>query len=53
MCNEYKQDLLISEDLYKRTEDKNTYLFKETGRIKLKGKRRSTGIYQVKEKKIT
>ena len=50
MCNEYKQDLLISEDLYKRTEDKDTYLFKEISRIKLKGKRKSTGIYQVKER---
>lgn len=51
MCNEYQQDLLISEDLYKRTEDKDAYLFKETGRIKLKGKSKSTGIYQVKERK--
>lgn len=53
MCTEYKQELLISEDLYKRTEDKEAYLFKEIGRIKLKGKRKSTGIYQVKEKKIS
>lgn len=51
MCKEYNQDLLISEDLYKRTEDKEAYLFKEIGRIKLKGKRRSTGIYLVKERK--
>ena len=52
LCNEYHQDLLISEDLYKRTESKNdTFLFKETGRIKLKGKSKSTGIYQVKEGK--
>jgi adenylate cyclase len=50
MCKEYRQDLLISEDLYKRTEDKNTYHFKEIGRIKLKGKTRSTVIYQVKER---
>ncbi|MBN1597848.1 MAG: adenylate/guanylate cyclase domain-containing protein [Bacteroidales bacterium] len=53
MCNEYRQDLLISEDLYKRTEDKDAYFFKEIGIIKLKGKRKSTGIYQVKEKKPT
>lgn len=52
MCSEYKQDLLISEDLYKRTEDKDDYIFKEIGRIKLKGKRKGTGIYQVNEKKI-
>jgi class 3 adenylate cyclase len=51
MCKEYQQDLLICEDLYKRTEDKESYLFKEIGKIKLKGKRRSTGIYQVKERK--
>jgi adenylate cyclase len=50
LCKEYRQDLLISEDLYKRTEDKETYLFKEIGKIKLKGKRKSTGIYQVKER---
>jgi len=53
MCNEYRQDLLISEELYKRTEDKDAYLFKEIGRIKLEGKRKSTGIYQVKERKTT
>ena len=53
MCNEYHQDLLISEDLYNRTENKDAYLFKEIDRIKLKGKRKSTGIYQVKEKKTT
>ncbi len=53
MCNEYHQDLLISEDLYERTENKEAYLFKEIGRIKLKGKRKSTGIYQVKERKTT
>ena len=51
MCKEYHQDLLISEDLYKRTENKDAYLFKEIGRIKLKGKRKGTGIYQVKERK--
>ena len=51
MCNEVHQDLLISEDLYNRTENKNAYIFKEIGRIKLKGKRKSTGIYQVKERK--
>jgi adenylate cyclase len=50
MCKENRQDLLISEDLYKRTENKGNYLFKEIGRIRLKGKNRSTGIYQVKER---
>ncbi len=51
MCNEYKQNLLISEDLYQRTERKDAYLFQEIGTIKLKGKRKSTGIYQVKERR--
>lgn len=50
MCKEYRQDLLISGDLYNRTEGKDAYLFKEIGRIKLKGKNKSTGIYQVKER---
>lgn len=49
-CTEYRQDLLISEELYKRTEDRESWLFEEVGRIKLKGKRKSTGIYKVKEK---
>ena len=53
MCKEYKQDLLISEDLYNRTEVTDKYLFKEIGRVKLEGKRKSTGIYQVKERKNT
>ena len=48
MCNQYKQDLLISEDLFKRTESQEAYLFEEIEKIKLKGKRRSTGIYRVK-----
>ena len=51
MCKEYRQDLLISEDLYQRTRDKNVYLYKEIDKIKLKGKRKSTGIYQVKERR--
>lgn len=52
MCTEYRQSLLISEDLYNRTEVTDGYLFKEIGRIKLKGKRKSTGIYQVKERNV-
>ncbi len=51
MCNEFHQELLISEDLYKRTENNGSYIFKEIGSIKLKGKRKNTGIYQVKVKK--
>lgn len=49
MCNQYKQELLISEDLFKRTEHNGSYVFDEIERIKLKGKNRSTGIYKVKE----
>jgi adenylate cyclase len=52
MCKEYRQNLLISEDLYNRTEVTDAYLFKETGKIKLKGKRKSTGIYHVKERNV-
>jgi len=48
MCNQYKHELLISEDLFKRTKDKEAYVFEEIERIKLKGKKRSTGIYKVK-----
>ncbi len=49
LCSEYKHDLLISEDLYKRIEDKEIFQFTEAGRIRLKGKRKNTGIYKVSE----
>lgn len=49
MCKEYKQDLLISEDLFKRTENQEGFIFTEIDRVKLKGKRRGTGIYKVRK----
>jgi adenylate cyclase len=50
MCNEYRQDLLISGDLYNLVSDTKAYNFKNVGNIKLKGKRKATDIYQVKQK---
>lgn len=50
MCNEYRQNLLISGDLYKQTKNKKEYNFKDIGDIQLKGKRKPVDIYQVKEK---
>lgn len=50
MCNEYKQNFLISGDLYGLIEDKSEYNIKKVGDIKLKGKRKETEIFQVKQK---
>jgi len=51
LCNEYKQNLLISGDLYKRMKDQEDFNIKKVGNIKLKGKRKGVDIYQVKKKK--
>lgn len=50
MCNEYKQNLLISGDLFNMVEDQKEFSFKNVGDIKLKGKRKAVEIYQVKKK---
>ena len=50
MCGEYKQNLLISGDLYQMIKDKKAFNFKEIDNIKLKGKRKSVVIYQVRPK---
>lgn len=50
MCNEFHQNLLISGELYKLIQDKNSYNFKVAGDLKLKGKRKSTEIYQIRQK---
>jgi len=51
MCNEYRQEVLISVDLYERIKDKKKYTFKNVGNIKLKGKRKAIDIFQVRKKK--
>lgn len=50
MCNEYRQNLLISGDLYDLMNDKKDFNIKNIGSIKLKGKRKSVDIYQVKKR---
>lgn len=50
MCNEFKQKLLISGDLYDLFKNKNDFNFKNLGNVKLKGKRKGVDIYQVKQK---
>lgn len=50
MCNEYHQNLLISGELHAMIKDKSNYHFKVVGDIKLKGKRKATEIYQVRQK---
>ncbi|MCB2196175.1 MAG: adenylate/guanylate cyclase domain-containing protein [Bacteroidetes bacterium] len=49
MCNEYKQNFLISGDLYQIIKAPKEFNCKEVGDIKLKGKRKSTSLYQVKQ----
>jgi adenylate cyclase len=49
MCNEYKQSLLISGDLYDILREMKGLSFKEVGNIMLKGKKRGVDIYQVKQ----
>ena len=51
MCNEYKQNFLISGDLFNMIKNPKEFQFKEIANIKLKGKRKAVDIYQVKEKK--
>jgi adenylate cyclase len=51
MCNEYKQKLLISGDLFDILKDKSGFSFKNLGNIKLKGKKKGLDLYQVKKKK--
>ncbi len=48
MCNEYKQNLLISGVLYEYLDDKKIFNYKEVGKAKLKGKKQGILIYQVK-----
>ncbi len=51
MCNEYKQNVLISGALYEALDhNRNDFNFKEVGEIKLKGKSRATQLYSVKLK---
>lgn len=50
-CNEYKQDMLISKDLYDSLEVKKGFGFKHIGEVQLNGKRKGVGIYQVKSRK--
>ncbi|WP_289054637.1 adenylate/guanylate cyclase domain-containing protein [Carboxylicivirga marina] len=48
MCNEYKQDLLISGILYESLPHIKKFNTKEVGNLKLKGKSRGVQVYKVK-----
>jgi len=50
MCNELKQNFLISSDLFIILKDQKAFNFKTVGNIKLKGKRKTVEIYAVKQK---
>ena len=49
-CNDYKQDLLISGDLYEMLGRKNGFQFRNAGNIKLNGKKKGVDIYKVRRK---
>jgi len=49
-CNELKQSLLISADLYQQITDKKAYRFANVGEIPLRGKHKAVEIYAVKIK---
>ncbi len=51
MCNEYKQNFLISGNLFQLIKDPKEFNFKEVGNIKLKGKRKAIDIYHVRQKR--
>lgn len=52
MCNEFKQNLLISGDLHDVLLDRQGFNFKSVDSVKLKGKRKETEIYSVKKKLV-
>lgn len=49
-CNELRQKLLISGDLYEQIPDKKAYRFKNMGAIELRGKRKAVEVYGVNKK---
>ena len=51
VCNDYRQNFLISGDLYGMLRYKSGLNIKNVDKIKLKGKRKEIDIYQVKLKK--
>lgn len=52
MCNTYKQNLLISGDLFDIMLDRDGFVFKNVESVKLKGKRKATEIYAVRKKHV-
>ena len=52
MCNTFKQNLLISGNLFDIMLQRDGFLFKNVESVKLKGKRKATEIYSVKKKKL-
>ncbi|HBH47958.1 MAG TPA: hypothetical protein DDX98_04930 [Bacteroidales bacterium] len=49
MCKEFRQDVLISGDLYHMMREKKGFAMKMIGNIKLRGKRKALDIYQVRK----
>ncbi len=51
LCNELKQNFLISGDLHNLIKEKSDFSFKNIESTKLKGKRKAIDIFQVRKKK--
>jgi adenylate cyclase len=49
-CNELRQKLLISADLYALIPDKKTFRYKNMGGIELRGKRKAVEVYAINKK---
>jgi len=48
-CNQLRQELLISGDLYNRLKQPKGFQFKNTGQVRLTGKKKSVELYGVKK----
>jgi len=51
VCNEYKQNLLISGDLYNLLKNNKEFNINSIDKLNLKGKRKAIELYSVKEKR--
>ena len=51
VCNDYKQNLLISGDLYNLLKDKSEFTMVSIDKLNLRGKRKAIELFYVKEKR--
>jgi len=51
MCNDLNKSLIISGDLFNMLQETDSFIIKEIGNLRLKGKRRKVDIYHVRPRK--